>query len=156
MESVSLFDWIAGLSPWWWVAFGIALGALEMATGSFFLIWPALAAIAMAINIAIGPSFSGEVIVILYAGLSIVLTFLGRFMMNRFGDGAAPETTLNQRSAQVVGRRAKVLSHEHGEGVVEIDGVRWKAVWTDTAEQPGELVRIDKADGMVLRVSNPT
>ena len=78
MESVSLFDWIAGLSPWWWVAFGIGLGALEMATGSFFLIWPALAAIAMAINIAIGPSFSGEVIVILYAGLSIVLTFLGR------------------------------------------------------------------------------
>jgi len=113
-ESISVFQWVANLSPWWWVAFGIGLGAVEMATMSFFLIWPALGAIVMALIVAFGPPMSGEAIVSLWAILSIALTFAGRSFMNRFGDGGEPTSNLNARSKQLVGRKAKVLSWEHG------------------------------------------
>lgn len=148
-----VFDWIAQISPWWWVAFGIGLGAVEMATGSFFLIGPALAAIAVALNLAIGPTLSGEATIILWAVLSVVLTLLGRSLLLRFGDGGAPDTGLNQRSAQVVGRRAKVLDFNNGEGLVEVDGVRWKAIWTDAVAPKGD-VRIERAEGMTVYVAN--
>jgi len=109
-ESITVFQWVANLSPWWWVAFGIGLGAVEMATMSFFLIW---------------------------------------------GDGGEPETALNNRSKQLVGRQAKVLSWDHGEGAVEIDGMRWRAV----AENGGAFinntpVNIVKAEGMTLTVTS--
>jgi len=135
-ESITVFQWVANLSPWWWVAFGIGLGAVEMATMSFFLIWPAL-------------------VVSTWAILSVGLTFAGRSYMNRFGDGGEPETALNNRSKQLVGRQAKVLSWDHGEGAVEIDGMRWRAV----AENGGAFinntpVNIVKAEGMTLTVTS--
>jgi len=152
-DTVSFFSWIAALSPWWWVAFGIALGAIEMATMSFFLIWPALAALLMAGVVAIAPPMSGEMIVALWAILSIALTFLGRSLMHRYGDGGEPESNLNSRSARLVGRKAQVLDWAHGEGSVEIDGMRWKAISEnrDAAALAGP-VEIISADGMTLTV----
>jgi len=154
-ESITVFQWVANLSPWWWVAFGIGLGAVEMATMSFFLIWPALGALIMAGIVAVGPPMSGEFLVSTWAILSVGLTFAGRSYMNRFGDGGEPETALNNRSKQLVGRQAKVLSWDHGEGAVEIDGMRWRAV----AENGGAFinntpVNIVKAEGMTLTVTS--
>lgn len=152
-ESVTIFGWIASLSPWWWVAFGIGLGAVEMATMSFFLLWPALAALVMAGILAVAPPMTGELIVSLWAILSVALTFAGRSLMLRYGDGGEPESNLNSRSARLVGRKAKVLDWAHGEGSVEIDGTRWKAVSEnkDAAALAGP-VEIVSADGMTLTV----
>ena len=122
-----MFDLISDLSPWWWVAFGIALGAIEMATMSFFLIWPALAALAMAAVTYLFPGIPGEGIVSIWAILSILLTFVGRSFMERFGDGGEPVGNLNNRSKSMIGRQGKVLTWEHNEGAIEIDGMRWKA-----------------------------
>ena len=122
-----MFDLISDLSPWWWVAFGIALGAIEMATMSFFLIWPALAALAMAAVTYLFPGIPGEGIVSIWAILSILLTFVGRSFMERFGDGGEPVGNLNNRSKSMIGRQGKVLTWEHNEGAIEIDGMRWNA-----------------------------
>lgn len=152
-NGVTVFGWIAALSPWWWVAFGIGLGAVEMATMSFFLLWPALAALIMAAVVAVAPPMSGELLIALWAILSVVLTFIGRSVLRRYGDGGAPETTLNSRSASLVGRKAQVVEWSHGEGSVEIDGMRWKAV---TADRDAVLLKgpvdIVSADGMTLTV----
>lgn len=151
----SIFGWIGSLSPWWWIALGIAIGALEMATGSFFLIWPALAALCVAALVALIPDLSGEAIIVLFATLAIILTFAGRALLTRFGDGGAPASGLNQRSDAMVGRRAKVLDHADGEGWVEIDGIRWKAIWANPPASPPKSARIDRAEGMTLYVSSP-
>ncbi len=154
-ETLSVFDWVASLSPWWWVAFGIVLGAIEMVTLSFFLIWPALGAIVMALIVALAPPMPGEAIVSLWAILSVALTFVGRSLMNRFGDGGEPESNLNARSKQLVGRKAKVLTWEHGEGAVEIDGMRWRAVAENGAAFITDTpVNIIGADGMTLTVTS--
>ena len=149
------FDWIETLSPWWWVAFGIGLGVVEMVTMSFFLIWPGLAAILLAVIVGLSPEMPGEMRIGLFGVLAIGLTFAGRSLMHRFGDGGAPVTAINNRAAQMVGRKAKVLAWDGGEGAVEIDGIRWKARW-DGGQVSAEArsVEVLDADGMTLVVRN--
>lgn len=150
-----MFATIAEISPWWWLAFALALGAIEMATMSFFLIWPALAALIMAGVVALGPGWSGEAITAFYAVLAIALTFAGRAVVRRWGDGGGAETSLNSRSAQLVGRKATVLEWVDGHGAVEIDGTRWSAKWIDDARAaPAASVTVTDADGMTLMVRN--
>lgn len=151
-ETTSVFEWIANLSPWWWIAFGIGLGAVEMATMSFFLIWPALAAVMMAGILAFAGPMSGEMIVSVWAILSIVLTFIGRSLLHRFGDGGEMMETLNNRSQRLVGRTAKVIDWAGNEGAVEVAGTRWRAVSSDGNAPAQGTVVIEKADGMLLTV----
>lgn len=148
-------DVLEGLSPWWWVAAAFAVGALEMLTGTAVLIWVALASLLMAIILAVKPDLSGEVQITLFAVLSILFTFAGRWILNRFGDGAETHATLNQRSNHLVGRTAKVLDFDAGtqSGAIEVEGMRWRAEWaTAPADASGETVRIKAANGMTLVV----
>ncbi|MFQ5623575.1 MAG: NfeD family protein [Paracoccaceae bacterium] len=147
----SIFDVIAGISPWWWVAFAVGLGVVEMATMSFFLIWLGVAALVMAVILAFFPGMSGELRVALFAVLAIAITYIGRHFFMRLENGSV--TTINRRSSQLIGRRAKVLEYEGGEGAVEIDGIRWKAHWEAPPEKDRpDYVTVVKADGMLLTV----
>lgn len=148
---MELFGFLTGISPWWWIAGAVLLGVIEMATMSFFLIWPALAALVMAAVVFVAPGLSGVAQAFLFAVLAVILTLIGRSLIGRFGDGGAPATGLNDRSAAMIGRRAKVLSFEGGEGSVEIDGIRWKAVWEGPNAIDG-IVEVTAADGMRLSV----
>ncbi len=149
---MQLFSFLEGLSPWWWVSFGILLAAIEMLVFSFFLIWPGLAALIMAVILWIVPGMSGEIQVAIFAILSIALTFAGRRIFQRNDE---PETSLNQRTRQVVGRQARVVDFELGEGHVEIDSLRWTATWPDgQTATAGDVVKILAADGMTLSVEN--
>ena len=150
MESL---DFLTGISPWWWVAFGVALGALEMATMSFFLIWPALAAVLCALLLIVVPDLSAQWQIVAFAVLSVVLTLIGRSLLNRFGDGGAAHETLNSRSNQMIGRHAIVESFIGPEGAVTVDGIRWHAVWPAGMQaEIGDTVEIGAADGMKLLV----
>ena len=149
------FAWIEQISPWWWVAFAIILGAIEMATLSFFLIGPALAALVTAILIGIFPAMPGPLRIMIFAAIAVALTFLGRSLFKRFGQGKSEDPTLNSRSAALVGRKGKVLAWDGGEGSVEIDGIRWRAEW-----EGGQVSEVDwsveviSADSMTLTVKN--
>lgn len=151
---MELFSFLEGMSPWWWVAFGLALGGLEMATMSFFLIWPGIAAVLTALLLVTAPASSGSFQIVFFAILAVVLTFAGRYLLNRFGDGGENSETLNSRSALMIGRHAEVLNFTGPEGHVKIDGVRWRAVWKKGASADvGQTVLIDGADGMILNVA---
>ena len=99
---VSLFAALEGLSPWWWVAFGITLGAIEMATMSFFLIWPGIAAVVMAALLWAVPAMPGEVQIAVFAALSVVLTYLFRARFLASTADIAPNG-LNERSNRMIG-----------------------------------------------------
>ena len=153
---MDLLQMLDGMSPWWWVIVGFALGSLEMATMSFFLIWPGLAGLAMAGLMILAPNMTGRLQIALFAILSIILTFLGRYLLRKYGDGAAAtDQTINNRAAQLVGQSAKVLEFNSGHGVVEINGMRWRAQWAAKQKSaPGQSVRITQADAMLLYVEN--
>ncbi|MBL4751922.1 MAG: NfeD family protein [Amylibacter sp.] len=153
---MDLLSMLTGMSPWWWIIVAFALGSIEMATVTFFLIWPAMAALIMAGALYLAPNMSGVMQISLFAIFSLTLTFIGRFLMNRYGDGGEAENrTINNRAAQLIGQSAKVLEYDGGKGVVEIEGMRWRAQWAaDHASKPGQSVRITQADAMVLYVEN--
>lgn len=148
------FDFLQGISPWTWAAFGIVLGALEMATMSFFLIWPALAALVMAVVIFIAPDLGTAAQIILWAVLSVLLTLVGRKVVMDFGDGGGEETLINNRAAQLVGRTGKVIVSGDIEGAIEVDGIRWRASWPDGSNlAEGSPVTVVANRGMLLEVT---
>lgn len=150
MSGSALFAEIAAIPPWYWVAFGMLLLAAEILSPAFILIWPGLAALIVALIIWLVPGLSGEVITIGFAVLALALTFAGRALLGQ-GKVDAPTTGLNMRTAGLVGRRAKVISFDQGEGHVELGGVQWPAIWPEGAEAAiGDMVKIKSVDGVRL------
>jgi inner membrane protein len=140
------------VSPWWWVALAILLGAVEMLTPTTVLVWSAAAALVTALALWLTPlGISAQVA--LFAVLSIVFTFAGRALVSRRlqpDDGS----TLNRRADQVVGREAVVVAFDHGEGQVTVDGVPWPARLEagNMVPEAGDRVLVTAADGIVVRV----
>lgn len=151
---VDFFTWVADLSGWYWLAFGIGLIALEMLVPSFIMVWPGLAAIVVAALVAIAPNLSGELLVALFGGLSIAMTFVGRSIVNRL-DKNTPPNTLNARGASMIGQHAKVVAFDAGEGKVIVNGVQWPAAWPDgEIAEVGQSVEISGSGGVQLFVKN--
>jgi membrane protein implicated in regulation of membrane protease activity len=140
------------VSPWWWVALAILLGAIEMLTPTTVLVWSAAAALVTALVLWLAPlGLAAQVA--LFAVLSIAFTFAGRALVPR---GLQPEdgSTLNRRADQVVGREAVVMRFDHADGQVTVDGVPWPARLEPGAAVPqaGDRVLVTGADGIVVRV----
>lgn len=155
---MDVFDFLNGISPWWWVAAALALGTIEILTFSFFLIWPGLAAFCVAIFLWLFPEASGATQILIFAVLSAVLTIAGRqWVMNRKPTSENPG--LNNRASALIGRNAVLVEDLSGTalGNVEVDGIRWRARLEgegDTAAT-GASLRIASAEGMVLVLSTP-
>ncbi|MEM6662022.1 MAG: NfeD family protein [Pseudomonadota bacterium] len=150
---MDIFDFLNDISPWWWVAAALALGAIEILTFSFFLIWPALAALLVAIFMWMSPGMSGATQIFWFAILSVVLTLAGRYwvMTNKPTSDNPP---LNNRAAALIGRQAVLLDGLTGRGVgnVEVDGIRWRArlAVDEPAAEAGQSLSITDTEGMVL------
>jgi membrane protein implicated in regulation of membrane protease activity len=140
------------VSPWWWVALAILLGAIEMLTPTTVLVWSALAAVVTAAVLWLVPlGLAAQVA--LFAVASIVFTLAGRalFQRSRSQDDGS---TLNRRADQVLGREAVVVAFDHGDGQVTVDGVPWPARLEagSTVPQSGDRVLVTGAEGIVVRV----
>ena len=148
-----LFQFLDGISAWWWVALAFALGAIEVLTFSFFLIWPGLAALGVAILLWLFPGMSGNAQMLWFAVMAVAFTVAGRqlvFLRRPTSD----KPNLNQRSAALIGRNAIVIDGfaAGGHGNVQVDGMPWRAKMMEGAERPaaGDILDIVEADGMVL------
>ena len=152
---MAIFDFLNGISPWYWVAFALALGALELATFSLFLLWPACAALVMAVLLFASPGISASVQLVIFAVLSVFMMFVGRyfFAANLLGkDDQASD--LNNRATRIVGRSGVVLTTNGDQGAIEVDGIRWQARWdAGSVREVGDRVQVVSADGMILTVT---
>lgn len=150
MPDFDLFALLAGASPWWWVAFGVLVGVVELLTFSYFLIWIALAAFATGGALWLAPGLGGAAQTALFAVLAVILTVAGRAWLarRRVVEGSSD---LNRRSEQMVGRIGKTLAaFDHGEGVLLIDDVRWRARLSAGAAGADEALKVIGAEGMIL------
>lgn len=148
---MDMLVFLEGLSPWWWVAFAVALGAVEMLTFTYFLIWLSLAALGTAGVLAIAPSLSGGGQIAAFAVFAVIFTLAGRWwQMNRkIVPGLAPG--LNRRSERVIGRTGKAISNfENDEGTIVVDGVRWNARLVSGTAPAGQTLTVVDADNMTL------
>jgi hypothetical protein len=152
MEQVEVFY---DLYPFWtWLAVGAALLALETATGSGYLLWPAVAAGVVALmTLAIHVGLPLEVVI--FALITIGLTVLARrYWPPHPHKPHHPE--LNDRGARLLGRHGQTIgAFAGGQGRVFVDGAEWTAeLETDDAGPPaGARVEVIKVvDGGRLRV----
>lgn len=151
-----LFAFLDGASPWWWVALAVGLGAVEMLTFTYFMLWLSLAALAVAGILLVSPDMSGLSQVGAFAALSVLFTVAGWLSLRRFGAKGAAGHALNRRSEQVVGRTGAALDDfRNGEGVVVVDDVRWSARLASGEARKGAALRITGVDGMRLICEPP-
>jgi len=158
-----LFAFLDGASPWWWITLALGLGAIEILTFTYFMLWLGLAAMTVGIGLAMFPSMPGTTQLMTFALLSLLYTVIGWYLVSRHQpkDG---QPGLNRRAAAVVGRQAVVTgAFSAGVGWVEIDGVRWRARLAEPdeggaatgAEPPeaGATLSVTDADRMTLIVA---
>lgn len=111
---------------WLWLVVAAIILAVEVATGSGWLLWPAGAAAFVGFSTLAFP-LSLPLELLVFAILTIVTTLLARRYLPRslITDGS-PD--INDNVARLVGHRGRVAeAFANGHGRVDIDGKEWAA-----------------------------
>lgn len=146
---MDLIGFLSTLGPQHWLVLGLILLIAEMASGTTYILWPAVAAFATALIALLGlTNWIADIAI--FAVLVIVLTWVGRPLVERWKrDGAAG--TLNERSASLIGERGVVTNFANGAGSVKVGDTIWRAESEDALEA-GHAVLVDGVDGVTLKV----
>jgi hypothetical protein len=138
MDAASAFFWSHPM--WVWLAVGAAFLAVEAASGSGWLLWPAGSAGAVAVATLIFPmTFTIEVA--LFGVLTIATTFVGRRWLRGPAKGASD---INDSSERLIGRRGEAASlFQAGQGRVFVDGKEWSAELVgEDVLRPGDKIEV--------------
>jgi membrane protein implicated in regulation of membrane protease activity len=145
----TLIAFFTGLGPQHWLILGLILLIAEMASGTTYLLWPAVAAFLTAL-VSLTGATSWMVDMGAFAVLVIALTYFGRPIVQRWRqEGAA--SGLNERSSTLIGTRGEITVFANGAGSVKVNDTVWRAV-SDESLTPGEAVVVDSVDGATLKV----
>jgi len=139
--------------PFWvWIAIGAALLAVEVATGSGWMLWPAASAgiVALLVTFA-GLDLSQAALV--FALLTISLALLARRYLPK-SLLRHPAHDINDNVARLVGHHGRAVSAFEGRnGRVFIDGKEWAAELDEgEALAAGSRVEVTGVTGAHLRV----
>ena len=139
--------------PFWvWLAVAAIFLAVEVGTGSGWLLWPAASALLVGLlTLVVAPGFAIEVG--LFAVLTIVATYLARRYLRPLLEGPH-QPDLNDPTLRLIGRDGQVLeTFENGRGRVFVDGKEWAAVIQE-GQPPtaGQKVMVVAIEGAVLTV----
>lgn len=145
----TLISLLNGMGPQHWLVLGLVLLIAEMASGTTYLLWPAVAAFATALIAWIAPT-GWPLEFAIFALLIIALTYFGHPLVKRFrNEGAAGN--LNERSSALIGVRGVVQNFANGVGAVKVQDTVWRAI-SDEALEAGQAVEVASVDGVTLKV----
>ncbi len=116
---------------WAWMASAAVLLAVEIGTGTGYLLWPAASAAVIAVASLVTPA-DLPIDALAFALLTIVSTIVGRrFFPHPFRrDG--PD--INDRGGRLIGKLGEIVQpFEAGLGRVFVDGSEWAAEMADDA-----------------------
>ena len=139
------------LHPFWvWLAVAAIFLAVEVGTGSGWLLWPAGSAALVGVLALVVP-MNLPVEIALFAILTIATTYLARNFLRPALEGKAPD--LNDPLMRLIGRDGQVLStFENGLGRVFVDGKEWQARLDGDAPISGQRIQVVGVDGATLTV----
>jgi len=139
-----------GIDTYWiWLIAGLALALLEMLVPGVYLIWLAMAALAVAVLAFVSaPPLAMQVIA--WVSLSLIFAFSAkRWLRDR--PIVSSDPLLNNRAGRLVGEIAMVTEAiESGAGRVKVGDSEWIARGADAAA--GSRVRITGSRGAELLV----
>ncbi|HEY1560100.1 MAG TPA: NfeD family protein [Caulobacteraceae bacterium] len=149
----ALSDMVLAHPLWAWMAVGAVFLAVEVATGSGWLLWPAGSAALTGLITLFLPLNQPEQIAV-FGVLTIVTTYIGR----RYLRGARTAATdVNNPLLRLVGHRGEaVADFEGGDGRVFVDGKEWSAVLDGTGPMAagGKVEVVDVVGGARLKVKS--
>lgn len=136
---------------WIWAGLAAALLAVEVLSGSGWLLW-ASASAAVTGAAAAGLLLPAPTAVLVFALLTLVSTLLARRYLPR--SAAARDGDINDNHARLLGQRAAATqAFEGGYGRVAIDGKEWAAELEGGATlTAGAAVEVVNVDGVRLKV----
>lgn len=152
MEAVVGF--LSGLTVWHWVGLGIVLMAIEVAVGTFDLLWVSIGAFLTALFALIVPAPMGgwEGQLTFFGLVAIAFVISGRTIFKGLRNRASTHPNLNDRLANMVGQHGQATTaFDGGSGKVKVGDTVWLAQG-DGPINAGDGVTITGADKGVLKV----
>lgn len=154
MDTLAELMW--PINAWHWLALGLVLLSIEMAVGTFDLLWIAIAAGITGIFAAIAPAGLGdwEGQLIFFGAAAVGLVILGRTLFAGMRKIANEHPTLNKRMDRTIGQRGVVMSDfSAGAGRVKLGDTEWSAEMVDgSSPVSGTEIIVDDTRGNVLRI----
>lgn len=139
------------MSAWTWILIGVILGAIELGTTTFVLMWIAIAALCTGFISFLWPNFTVQVS--LFAVLSIALLLLTRPLSKRLRNR---KTTYVSNVGRLVGEQGLVTERmaDGQPGTVRVGSEVWtaRADPLDDVIESGEWVAVIAAESATLRV----
>ena len=145
------------LAWWHWMVLGLALGLLELAIPSFFIVWFGLGALLVGAAMLVFPGMGFSSQVLWWTVASILMTMLW-FRVFRRDAGKTRSGQADEALGEigVLVRAVEPLGISSGRGEVRFQKpVMGSDVWpclADEAIGAGERVRVLAVDGQLLRV----
>jgi membrane protein implicated in regulation of membrane protease activity len=147
---------LEGLTLWHWVGLGIVLLTLEVAIGTFDLLWVALGAFLTALFVLIMPApidgWQGQLVFFGVSALAFVAA--GRTVFRGLRNAPSTHPNLNARTSAMIGQTGDAVTmFEHHSGKVKIGDTVWLAKQTDdTVIVEGDDVVVTGSEGTTLLV----
>lgn len=140
------------LNPWIWLIGGLVICFAEMLLPGAFLLWVGLAAMATGLFLLALPNALGiEGLLLLFAALALVFSFVGRAVYGSITKTTKPEF-LGQRAQSLVDRSFLLeTAIVNGEGRIKVQDSVWNVQGPDMAA--GERVKVIAVEnGVSVRV----
>ena len=138
---------------WLWLGAGAVLLMAELATGSSWLLWPAVCAGLVGVLAALGLPFPVQDQIALFAVLSVASTFASRGLIRRQRRAHPDADDVNE--LRLPGRPGEAVApFVAGRGRVLVDGAEWRAELDGGGELAiGACVEVvERLDGARLKV----
>jgi len=134
-----------------WGLLGLGLVGLELVTGTTYILWPAVAALAMSAWVFFLP-LSWEMQFILFFILSTALLVIGHMYLKPLMKSGEP-SDLNDPGRTMLGRRVTAIADfDNGHGRVTVGDTQWKASTESDDPKIGDSLVITAVAGATLIV----
>ena len=134
-----------------WGLLGISLVALELITGTTYILWPAVAALVLSVLVFFLP-LSWELQFVIFFILSTVLLVVGHLYLRPIMKSGEP-SDLNDPSRSMLGRRVVAFTDfENGHGRVTVGDTQWKSSTESEDPKIGDALVIIAVAGATLIV----
>lgn len=148
-----MVELLSQLTAWHWLILGVVLLGLELLTGSTYILWPAVSALAVGTLLFIAPGMGWELQMLLFFLLSITTLVLGRTHLQKLVKGGEP-SDLNDPSKAMIGRQVSAASDFNGtEGRVNVGDTQWSARLDIGTAMAGDVLRVQSVEGATLIVT---
>ncbi|MEM9667443.1 MAG: NfeD family protein [Pseudomonadota bacterium] len=154
MEEMSAL--LQQVEAWHWIVLGLVLIGIEVAVGTYDLLFVAIAAFVTALFAAVAPGsladWQGQMF--FFATMAIALIVLSRTVFADMRNQASDKPGLNQRMVGMIGSRGVVTQDfVAGTGRVKIGDTEWSAESADGSDiGTGASIVVEGAELTVLKV----